>query len=324
MSIQTAITRLFEIQYPIIQGGLQGIGRSPLVSKVSEAGGLGLITAGSFDTKKDMLDDIQATRRLTDKPFGINIAIGIRRPMDEFVEGAMEAEVPVVFTSGNNPEPFIDQLKSKGIKVVHVAPSIRFAKKAESLGCDAVVVNGYEGGGHPGKEDTTSLTIVQKAVKELSIPVIAAGGFSTGKSMLAALALGAEGVQMGTRFLLSKEAVLHNRVKKQLVSMQENGTILVKKSIGKTARVWKNEHSIELADIEEKGASLEEILPYINGESYTKLIRDGDLNSGIIALGQTVGLIDSIQSAEAIIQEIIADYEAQLKRLNDLQRKELV
>ena len=324
MKIQTDITQLFGIRYPIIQGGLQGLGTSHLVSKVSEAGGLGLITAGSFETKKDMLQDIDIARRLTDKPFGVNIAMGIRKPMDEFIDGVIEGEVPIVFTSGNNPEPFIDRLKEKNIKIVHVAPSIRFAKKAESLGYDAVVVNGYEGGGHSGKDDTTSLTLVQKAANELNIPVIAAGGFSTGKSLLAALALGAEGVQMGTRFLLSKEAILHNRVKQHLVRMQENDTILVKKSIGKTARVWKNGRSIELAKFEEKGATFEEIFPYISGESYKELIRNGNVESGVIALGQTVGLIDTIKTVEVIIQEIINEYDKQLQKLNLLQRKELV
>lgn len=316
MPIETDITKMFGIRYPIIQGGLQGLGTSELASAVSNAGGLGLITAGSFDTKKEMLDDIEKAYRKTGKPFGVNITIGFRKPMDQFVEGVMEADIPIVFTSGNNPEPFVYKLKEKGVKVVHVAPSIRFAKKAESLGCDAVVVNGFECAGHPGQNDTTSLILAQKAANTLRIPVIAAGGFSTGQSLLAALALGVQGIQMGTRFLLSKEVMIHDKVKSQLVQMQEDDTILVKKSIGKDARVWKSERAQELAEIEARSnVSLEEILPYISGESYQKLIKKGDLDSGIIALGQAVGLIDEIKPAKAIIDDIIVAYKEQLEKL---------
>ncbi|SFB22654.1 nitronate monooxygenase [Lentibacillus halodurans] len=318
MNIHTKITELLGIKYPIIQGGLQGLGTSELSAKVSEAGGLGLITAGSFDTKEEMIHDIEKARNITNKPLGVNIATGIRKPMDQFIDGAVEADVPIVFTSGRNPEPYIEQLKNNDTIVVHVAPSIRFLKKAESIGCDAVVVNGYECGGHPGKDDVTSLTIVQKASRELSIPVIAAGGFSTGKSLLAALSLGAEGVQMGTRFLLSKESKLHPQIKQKLLCMQENDTILVKKSIGKTARVWKNERSKELADKELKGAPLDDILPYISGESYKELIVYGRTNKGVLSLGQTIGMIEEAKSVKEIIEMIIDDFKKQLEQVNQL------
>jgi len=313
--IETQITQMLNIQYPIIQGGLQGLGTSPLVSAVSNAGGLGLITAGSYATKKEMLYDIELTKKYTDKPFGVNIAIGIRRPMDEFVEGVIESGVKIVFTSGNNPEQYMDDLKKADVKVIHVAPSVRFAKKAESLGCDAVVVNGYECGGHPGKEDTTSLTLIQKAVKELSIPVIASGGFSTGKSVLAAVSLGAGAVQMGTRFLMSKEIRLHQNIKDYLLNLSETDTVMVKKSIGKTARVMKTNHSIELAELEKQGATFDEIFPYISGESYKELIDTGNLNTGVIALGQTIGLIDEVKTVSEIIEEIVCEYRNQLNFL---------
>lgn len=313
--METSISQMFNIRYPIIQGGLQGLGTSPLVSAVANAGGLGLLTAGSFESKEEMIRDIEATRRLTSNPFGVNIAIGIRKPMDEFVEGAIEAEIPIVFTSGNNPEKYMKSFKANGVKVVHVAPSIRFAKKAEAIGCDAVVVVGYECGGHPGKEDVTSLTLVQKAVQELSIPVIAAGGFSTGKSVLAAFALGAQGVQMGTRFLASKEVQLHESIKNRLIDLQEMDTVLVKKSIGKTARVMKTDRALELLSLEEKGASFVEIFPYISGESYQQLISTGNEDTGVISLGQTIGLINEIKSAEDIIHEIVREYNEQLELL---------
>lgn len=311
----TAITKMFNIQYPIIQGGLQGLGKSPLVSAVSNAGGLGLITAGSFSSKEEMMKDIEETRRLTAKPFGVNIAIGIRKPMDEFVEGAIETRVPIVFTSGDNPEKYIESLKANGIKVVHVVPSVRFAKKAEAIGCDAVVVVGYECGGHPGRDDVTSLTLIQRAVAELAIPVIAAGGFSTGKSALAAFALGAKGVQMGTRFLASKEVNLHLSIKDKLIDSQETDTVLVKKSIGKAMRVMKTQRAVELLKMEEAGATLEDIFPYISGESYQEYIDTGNENSGVISLGQTIGLINEIKSAKDIIQDIVKEYHLELERL---------
>ncbi|WP_017756339.1 NAD(P)H-dependent flavin oxidoreductase [Calidifontibacillus oryziterrae] len=313
--LETTITKMFNIRYPIIQGGLQGLGTSSLVAAVSNAGGLGLITAGSYSSKEEMLRDIEATRRLTLEPFGVNITIGVRKPMDEFVEGVIEAEIPVVFTSGNNPEKYIDLFKRHNIKVVHVVPSIRFAKKAEKLGCDAVVVVGFECGGHPGKDEVTSLILVQKAVQQLSIPVIAAGGFSTGKSMLAAFALGAQAIQMGTRFLATKEVQLHSLLKSRLLQLQETDTIIVKKSIGKPARVMKTDVAIKLAKLEENGASFEEIFPFISGEAYQELISTSNDNRGVLALGQTVGLVNEIKSVQEVIQEVITEYEIQLQSL---------
>lgn len=312
---KTRITEMFGIKYPIIQGGLQGLGTANLVSAVSNAGGLGLITAGSYAKKEDMIKDIEKTRTLTAQPFGVNIAIGIRRPMDEFIEGVIEAQVPIVFTSGNNPQQYMAQLKEHGIKVVHVAPSVRFAKKAEAIGCDAVVVVGYECGGHPGQDDITTMTLTQRAVQELSVPVIAAGGISTGKSALSAFALGAEGIQMGTRFLTSKEIELHPFVKERILAMQETDTLLVKKSINKTARVMKTENALALLNLEEKGAGLAEIMPYISGESYKKLIGEGDLNTGVIALGQAIGLVTEIKTVKEIFDEIIGEYNMQLNFL---------
>lgn len=321
--IETRITEMFGIRYPIIQGGLQGLGTSSLVSAVSNAGGLGLITAGSYASKKEMLQDIEKTRAATSKPFGVNAAIGIRRPMDEFIEGAIEAEVPVVFTSGNNPQQYIEQLKQNGIKAVHVVPSIRFAKKAEALGCDAVVVVGYECGGHPGQDDVTTMMLTQRAVQELSIPVIAAGGISTGKSVLAALALGAEGVQIGTRFLTSKEVGLHPLVKEQILKLQETDTVLVKKSIKKTARVMKTENALTLLALEEKGATLEEIMPFISGDSYQQLIYDGKLEKGVMALGQSIGLVNEIKTVHEIFEEMISEYNERLEFLYGARKSSL-
>ncbi|WP_044746985.1 NAD(P)H-dependent flavin oxidoreductase [Bacillus alveayuensis] len=315
---QTKITKLFGIKYPIIQGGLQGLGKESLVIAVSNEGALGMLTAGSYKNKEEFKTAIRNVRKQTPNPFGVNITIGIRRPMDEFVEAVIDEEVPIVFTSGQNPQPYMEKLKRAGIIVTHVVPSVRFAKKAETIGCDAVVVVGYECAGHPGLDDVTSLTLVQKAVQELNIPVIAAGGFSTGKSLLAALALGAEGIQMGTRFLLSKESPLHEQVKKQMVSLNETDTLIIKRSIQKPMRVMKTEISKRIAEMEKNNCSLEEIFPYISGESYEKLIREGDIGAGVISLGQTIGLINNIKSVKEIITSIIEEAELQLKYLYHL------
>jgi NAD(P)H-dependent flavin oxidoreductase YrpB (nitropropane dioxygenase family) len=304
---------MFQIKYPIIQGGLQGLGTSSLVSSVSQAGGLGLITAGSYKDKDEMKADIARVRAQTSNPFGVNIAIGIRRTMDEFVEGVLEAEVPIVFTSGSNPEPYMEAFKRKGIKVVHVVPSVRFAKKAEQLGCDAVVVVGYECGGHPGLHDTTSLVLISKAVQELSIPVIGAGGFSNGRGLLAALSLGAEGIQMGTRFVATKENPVHEKVKQHILGMTENSTVIIKRSIQKPARVIRTELSEKIMAMEQNGATIEELLPYIGGEAYSELIEKGDLSKGVIAAGQAAGAIDKILSVQEVIKQVIEEAEEQLK-----------
>lgn len=315
---ETKITELFQIEYPIIQGGLQGLGTSSLVIAVSQAGGLGLITAGSYPNKYAMLQDIKKVRDRTDKPFGVNIAIGIRRSMDEFVEGAIEGGVPIVFTSGANPEKYMEKLKEARIKVVHVVPSLRFAKKAEKIGCDAVVALGYECGGHPGLNDTTSMVLTPKIAKELSIPVIAAGGFSDGKGLLAALSLGAGGIQMGTRFLAVKENPIHIKIKNRLIDLEANDTSIIKHSINKPARVMKTEVSEKIIELESQGCTVEQLLPYIGGEAYKELIETGDVSQGVISLGQVVENIDNIPSVTELINIIVDEAQTELARLNRL------
>ena len=311
----TRITDLLGIQYPIIQGGLQGVGTSPLVSAVSASGGLGLLTAGSFTSKRAMIEDIEQVRAKTDQPFGVNIAIGIRRPMDEFVDGVIEANVPIVFTSGANPVKFMPLFKKAGTKVVHVVPSIRFAKKAEAMGCDAVAILGYEGAGHPGLADNTSVSLIPRAAKELSIPVIAAGGFSNGDGLVAALSLGAEAIQMGTRFLATKEAPIHESIKRKIIDLQETDTMIIKRSINKPMRVMKTEAAEMVLTLERAGASVEELIPYIGAESNRKLIETGDLNTGVISLGQGVGVINEVVSVKEIIDQIMKDASRRITKL---------
>ncbi|OLO28668.1 nitronate monooxygenase [Alkalihalophilus pseudofirmus] len=317
---RTKITEMFGIKYPVIQGGLQGLGTSPLVAAVSKAGALGLITAGSYKDKQEMKKDIQCVRQQTSAPFGVNIAIGIRREMDEFIDGVIEERVPIVFTSGSNPEKYMSRLKAAGVKVIHVVPSVKFAKKAEAIGCDAVVIVGYECGGHPGLADNTSLTLIPKVVQELSIPVIAAGGFSDGKGLVAALSLGAEAVQMGTRFLATQENPVHDLVKRKIVELDETSTAIVKRSIRKPMRVMKTEVSEKVIELENHGASLEEIMPYIGGTSYKKLIEDGDLTQGVISLGQVVGMIHDIPTVQGLIKQIMTEAFERVNHLSKLSK----
>lgn len=315
----TAITTLFNIQYPIIQGGLQGIGKADLAAAVSNAGGLGLLTAGSYSDKEMFRKAICHVREKTNNSFGVNLTIGIRQPMDEYVRVVLEEQVPIVFTSGNNPEKFMDEFKSAGITVTHVVPSVRFAKKAEEIGCDAVVVVGYECGGHPGTEAISSLTLIQRVVQEVNIPVIGAGGFSTGKSLVAALALGAAGVQMGTRFLLTKESPLHPKIKEKMIKLSEADTVFVKKSINKPMRVMRTELAEKIIEMEQNDCTIEELLPYIDGESYRKLIEQGDLEAGVISLGQTVGLINDLPSVETVIDRMMEQAREQLGLLGAIE-----
>jgi len=322
MELKTEITKLLGIKFPIIQGGLQGLGKEPLVSAVSEAGGLGLITAGSFPSKKEMQEDIERVRANTDKPFGVNIAIGIRKPMDEYVEGVIESGVKIVFTSGYSPAKYMDQLKTAGIKVIHVVPSVKFAKKAEELGCDGVVIVGYECGGHPGVDEVTSMILIPEVVKAVKIPVIAAGGFKDGQGLLSALSLGAQGIQMGTRFVMSKESPLPNLIKEQLINAKLNDTVMVKRSINKPNRVYKNKAALQTLELEKSGASIDQLLPLIGGEAYKKLLETADIDAGILSIGQVIGRIDDCPSVKEIIDSILNEADQTLKIVNSYFKKE--
>ncbi|MFD6209923.1 NAD(P)H-dependent flavin oxidoreductase [Peribacillus sp. NPDC060253] len=316
MKFRTAITDLLGIEYPIIQGGLHRLGIEPLVSAVSDAGGLGLLTAGSYPSKKEMIQDIELVRSRTDKPFGVNLAIGIRRPMDDFVDGAIEAGIQIVFTSGYSPVQYMEQFKNAGIKVIHVVPSLKYAKKAEELGCDAVVVVGFECGGHPGLDEVSSLVLLPEVVQELTIPVIAAGGFVDGKGLLAALSMGAQAVQMGTRFVMTEECPLHPSIKAELMNAGSHDTMIIKRSIKKTNRVYRSAAAIKVEKLEKSGAGIEVLLPMIGGEAYEKMLTSGDVHSGILSIGEGIGRIDTCKSARTVIEDIMKEAEESFKQIN--------
>jgi len=303
------MTQLFGIKYPIIQGGLHWLATARLASAVSEAGGLGLISSLSFPDQEALRNEIRQMKRMTQKPFGVNLSMlpeltkGDRT--DEILQTIIDEGVPVVETSGRSPEPFIQRLKKEGIKLIHKVPSVRFARKAESIGADAVTLVGFECGGHPGMEDVTSFILIPSAADAVKIPVIAGGGIADARGFLAALALGAEGVVMGTRFVPTQECPAHPRIKEWFVKAKETDTLMIQRSIRNAARVMKNKAAEKTLAMEQRGASLEELMTLISGDLGKKALSEGDLDSAVIACGQCVGIIHDIKSVREVIEEII-------------------
>ncbi|WP_246476380.1 NAD(P)H-dependent flavin oxidoreductase [Salicibibacter cibi] len=310
------INETFGIDYPIIQGGLAYLAFAELAAAVSNAGGLGQITATFFKDANDLRNEIRKVKQLTNRPFGVNFALG-RRPVDQFVDVAIEEEVPAISLTAGNPANVIQQLEGTNIKKFVLVASVRQAQKAEELGADAVIVVGTEGGGHLGRDDVGTVVLVPKVVDAVSIPVLASGGLVDGRGYAAALALGAEGIEMGTRFIATKECIAHPRYKEAIVNAQENETIIIKKSIGIPARGLRSEATEKIAQMEEKGASFEELWPYINGEANQKFIQDGDMKEGFGWAGQGVGLIDDIPSVEQLFDHILKEANLARKRLDD-------
>jgi nitronate monooxygenase len=305
----TRITELLGIRYPIIQGGLLWISHAEFAAAVSNAGGLGVITALSFGSKKEIKEEIRRAKDLTDKPFAVNVSM-FPQPVlgertEECFEAILEEGVGVVETGGRNPEFHVPRLKEAGVTVIHKVAAIRHAQKAESAGVDAVTMVGYECAGHPGMDDVTTLILISKATKALKIPVIAGGGFYDGRGLLAALALGAEAILMGTRFFLTRECWAHPRIKESLLRATERDTMVIERSIRNAARVFRNRPAQTTLEMEERGATLEELLPVISGQMGKKAYEDGDPDGGIIACGQVVGLIDEVKSISEVIQEIV-------------------
>lgn len=321
---KTRVTTMLGIEHPILQGGMQWLAKAELVSAVSNAGGLGFITAVSFATVAELRDEIHKTRDMTDKPFGVNISmLPVLMPgdlTDAYVDLVCEEGIPVVETAGRNPEPYVPRFKEAGVKLFHKVPAARFARKAEAVGADAVIVVGFECGGHPGLDDVPSLIVLPRSVAEVNIPVIAAGGFCDGASLVAALAFGAEAVLMGTRFMASTESPMHENFKQWMVQAAETDTIVVERSIRNAARIMKNEAALTVARMESEGATLQDLLPVIAGRVGREAYLSGDIDLGAIACGQVVGRIRDIKSAGAIVQETIREAHEILDRLQGMTR----
>jgi putative enoyl-[acyl-carrier-protein] reductase II len=322
---ETRLTQILGIQYPIVQGGLQWLATAQLASAVSEAGGLGIISSLSFPDRQTLKNEIRLMREKTQKPFGVNLSMlpeltkGDRTL--EILQVILEEKVPVVETSGRSPEPFIQKLKSEGIKLIHKVPSVRFAQKAESIGADAVTIVGFECGGHPGMDDVTSLILIPKTAESVKIPIIAGGGIADGRGFLAALALGAEGVVMGTRFVATRECPVHPRIKEEFLKARETDTMVIQRSIKNAARVMRNQAAEKTLSMEERGATLEELLTVISGRMNETAYQEGDFEGAIIACGQCVGLIHEIKSVKEIIDDIVQGAQSILQKMNAMIKK---
>ncbi len=303
------INQLFHIQYPIIQAGMVWASGWRLASAVSNAGGLGLIGSGSM--YPDILQEhIKKCKEATDKTFGVNIPL-LYPDIEKHIQIVIEEKVPVVFTSAGNPATWTPLLKRNNIKVVHVVSSSRFAKKAEQAGCDAIVAEGFEAGGHNGREETTTLVLVNKVCESVAIPVIAAGGIATGRQMLAAMVLGAEAVQMGSRFVASTEASSHINFKKAVVEATEGDTMLSMKQLV-PVRLIKNRFFEEVRQAETKGASAEELKNILGKGRAKKGMFEGDMEEGELEIGQSSVLIDNILPAATIIKNILTEFDMAL------------
>lgn len=300
-----SITKLFNIKYPIIQGGMIWNSGYKLAAAVSNAGGLGLIGAGSM--YPDVLrEHIQKCKKATDKPFGVNVPM-LYPNVEEIMNIIVDEGVKIVFTSAGNPKTWTSWLKEKGITVVHVVSSTKFALKAQEAGVDAVVAEGFEAGGHNGREETTTLTLIPMVKKQISIPLIAAGGIATGKAMHAAMVLGADGVQMGTRFAMSVESSAHQAFKEVCVNAQEGETFLTLKELA-PVRLIRNKFFTDLQNAYASGASTEDLKALLGRGRSKKGMFEGDLEEGELEIGQIVGLINEIQTVQVIVDEIVSEF----------------
>jgi nitronate monooxygenase len=317
--LETRVTRMLGIQFPILQGGLLWLARAELTAAVSNAGGLGILSSFTFENKEDLVREIRKTRKLTDKPFAVNIPIApTLRPfsMDSLIGTILDEGVRIVETAGRSPESFIDRLKREGVIVLHKCGSVRNAQHAQRIGCDAVIIDGYECGGHPGEDDITSLVLIPIARDAIDIPLIAAGGFADGRGLVAALALGAEAILMGTRFVATKESPLHSKIKEWLMQSSERDTMIVQRSLRNSARVLRNSVATKVAEMEQQGASLEELAPLISGKMEREVFDTGDRERGLIHCGQSVGLVKDIPTVKELIDRIVNEADGVIQNLN--------
>ena len=312
--MKTRITELFGIQHPIIQGGMHYVGFAEMAAAVSNAGGLGIITGLTQGTPENLSKEIARCREMTDKPFGVNLTfLPSVTPPDYpgFVEAIVKSGVKAVETAGNNPQKYLPTLKEAGIKVIHKCTSVRHSVKAEAIGCDAVSVDGFECGGHPGEDDVPNFILLPRAAEELKIPFVASGGMADGRSLVAALSLGAEGINMGTRFIATKDAPVHQNVKDALVRASELDTRLIMRPLRNTERVLNNA-AVErlIAKEREMGDKLSfaDIAAEVAGV-YPKILRDGDMDAGGWSCGMVAGLIHDIPTVKELIDRIMAEAE---------------
>lgn len=307
---KTRITDLFGIDYPLIQAGMRHVSQGELAAAVANAGGLGFITAHTFASPEALRREIDKVRTLTDKPFGVNLTIlpGLDVKPEDSAQVIIDAGVKFVETAGGNPARHIAAFKAAGIKVLHKCTAVRFALKAEQLGADAVSLTGFEAAGHPGEDHVSNLVLIPAAVARLRIPVVANGGFADGRGLVAALALGAEGVSMGTRFLMTRESPMHDSVKARFLAAGERDTTLICRSIGDSTRVLRNRLVDEILALEATGhADHDQLLSLSSSQRWVDASRQGDPDAGAFAAGMAVGLIDDIPSCQELIARVMAE-----------------
>lgn len=316
MAFKTRITELLGIDYPIIQGGLAYLAYADLAAAVSNAGGLGQITAMSLPGPDELREEIRKVRELTDKPFGVNFAIGEHgRAFSHMLDIAIEERVPVVSMTGGNPTPIFEQLEGTDIKKLVLVAARRQAEKAETLGADAVMVVGHEGGGHLGRDDIGTMVLIPQVVDAVSIPVIASGGIGDGRGWMAAHALGAEGIEMGTRFIATKECIhASQQYKQQLIDSTENDTVIIKRSIGAPARTLSNAWTDRILEIEKETPNYEALKDYISGTANKRYIYDGEQEKGFGWAGQVTGLIRDVPTVQELFDRMIQQTEEIRKR----------
>ena len=316
MEWNTKVTQLLGTRLPIVQGGLAYLAYAELASAVSNAGGLGQITAMSLPSPYSLREEIQKVKRLTDRPFGVNFAIGQHgRPFEHMVEAALEEGVKIMSVTGGNPAPFFAMLEQTDVKKLVLVAAKRQAQKAEELGADAVMVVGHEGGGHLGRDDIGTMVLVPQVVDTVSIPVIASGGIGDGRGWMAAHALGAEGIEMGTRFIATKECVhASDAYKKSLLTSSETDTTIIKRSLGAPARALKGPWTDRILDMESDGTDYEGLKEFISGEANRRFIHEGDIENGFGWSGQIAGLIHDMPSVQELFERMVCEAEEIRKR----------
>ena len=311
--LKTRIKDLFGIEHPVIQGGMKWVGYAELVSAVSNAGALGILTALTQPTPEDLVKEIQRTREMTDKPFGVNLTVLPTinpPPYEEYAQAIVGSGVKIVETAGRSPEPFMELFKEYDVKVIHKCTSVRHALKAHSVGVSAITIDGFECAGHPGEDDIPSLVLLPQAAEALDVPVAGCGGFSDAKSLVAALALGGEAIVMGTRFMATKEAGIHQNVKDKMTEADELSTNLMFRTMHNTARVFKNSVSDQVVEIESTGtATFEDIKDLVAGQRGRVVFEEGDLEHGIWSAGISVARVKDVPSCKEMVSRLVSDAE---------------
>ncbi len=311
--MKTRLTEMLGIEHPIICGGMMRVGTAELAAAASNAGALGVMTALTSGSPEQLEKDIALAQSLTDKPFAVNLTVGVvATPInyDDLVDVIVKSGVKIVETAGRSPEPFMEVFNAHDVKVIHKCVAVRHALKAEKLGVAAVSIDGFECAGHPGEEDVPGLILIPAAANRLSIPIVASGGIADGRGLAAALALGADGINMGTRFMVTKEAPIHEGIKQKIVEMDETQTRLIFRSFRNTARVYKNGIADKVAEIEAEGGEFGEVHEMVSGKNQEKAWSTGDIEAGMVTVGMCGGLINDIPTCEELVSNIMSDAEA--------------